>query len=290
MATTNNNKIQLADGTVLLDLTDSTVSEETLLEGVSAYDASGTKITGTAVIPTKVSELENDVGYIYEDFQPEDCIVYYDPTDMIYTFEHIWEIAQTGRNVRIFDQELMQYAIMLRIETSDAGVPSLIWANDFVRYKVSVDNVWSREFINNEKYFLITATYPTIDGLQTREIIQPVYSLKDCTVADLQQAIISSSHPQKEIFLQEEDDDLIYYYATDRGSSRVVFQSMPVAYQDAIDYRGSLDIFQFYINFDDGTIFKDWINVTGTTTEERNKLESIEDGATATSIKIVRWV
>lgn len=46
MATTNN-KIQLANGTVLLDLTSDTVTAETLLRGYTAHDASGALITGT---------------------------------------------------------------------------------------------------------------------------------------------------------------------------------------------------------------------------------------------------
>ena len=41
-----NNKIQLANGQVLLDLTADTVSPETLLKGYTAHDASGVKIEG----------------------------------------------------------------------------------------------------------------------------------------------------------------------------------------------------------------------------------------------------
>lgn len=44
-----NNKVQLADGTVLIDLTDSTLDDASQLQsGITAYDRSGTKITGTA--------------------------------------------------------------------------------------------------------------------------------------------------------------------------------------------------------------------------------------------------
>lgn len=42
-----NNKVQLSDGTVLLDLTGDTVTPETLQKGYTAHDKSGTKITGT---------------------------------------------------------------------------------------------------------------------------------------------------------------------------------------------------------------------------------------------------
>ena len=43
-----NNKIQLSNGTVLLDLTGDTVDAEHLLQGYTAHDKSGTAIVGTA--------------------------------------------------------------------------------------------------------------------------------------------------------------------------------------------------------------------------------------------------
>ena len=42
-----NNKIQLADGTVLLDLTQDSVTPATLKKGETAHDASGASIVGT---------------------------------------------------------------------------------------------------------------------------------------------------------------------------------------------------------------------------------------------------
>ena len=42
-----NNKVQLSDGTVLLDLTGDTVTPQTLLSGVTAHDAAGKRIVGT---------------------------------------------------------------------------------------------------------------------------------------------------------------------------------------------------------------------------------------------------
>lgn len=44
-----NNKVQLSDGTVLLDLTGDTVTPETLMAGVTAHDAAGNPIVGTVV-------------------------------------------------------------------------------------------------------------------------------------------------------------------------------------------------------------------------------------------------
>ncbi len=43
-----NNKVQLRDGTVLLDLTGDTVTPETLLSGVTAHNAAGEPIVGAA--------------------------------------------------------------------------------------------------------------------------------------------------------------------------------------------------------------------------------------------------
>lgn len=42
-----NNKVQLSDGTVLLDLTGDTVTPDTLLSGATAHDAAGNRIVGT---------------------------------------------------------------------------------------------------------------------------------------------------------------------------------------------------------------------------------------------------
>ena len=47
-----NNKVQLRDGTVLLDLTGDTVTPDTLLSGVTAHDAAGNRING-AVAPVR---------------------------------------------------------------------------------------------------------------------------------------------------------------------------------------------------------------------------------------------
>lgn len=47
MANQMNNKIQLADGTVLIDLTNDTITAGDLLSGVTAHDASGAVIIGS---------------------------------------------------------------------------------------------------------------------------------------------------------------------------------------------------------------------------------------------------
>lgn len=48
MANTYVNKIQLADGTQLIDLTDATATADKILSGYSAYSANGEKLNGNA--------------------------------------------------------------------------------------------------------------------------------------------------------------------------------------------------------------------------------------------------
>lgn len=44
-----NNKVQLSDGTTLIDLTQDTVTPQTLLSGATAHNAAGEKISGSVV-------------------------------------------------------------------------------------------------------------------------------------------------------------------------------------------------------------------------------------------------
>lgn len=53
-----NNKVQLSDGTVLLDLTGDTVTPETLMVGVTAHDAAGERINGE-VAPVRYDVAQN---------------------------------------------------------------------------------------------------------------------------------------------------------------------------------------------------------------------------------------
>ena len=44
------NKVVFADGTTVIDLTEDTVTADTLLNGTTAHDKTGNIITGTAVV------------------------------------------------------------------------------------------------------------------------------------------------------------------------------------------------------------------------------------------------
>lgn len=75
-----NNKVQLSDGTVLLDLTGDTVTPETLMSGATAHDAAGERIVGTAIgikltgiaITTPPTKTAYKVG---ETFDPAGMVV-----------------------------------------------------------------------------------------------------------------------------------------------------------------------------------------------------------------------
>lgn len=46
------NKVQLSDGTVLIDITGDTVTANTLLSGITAHDRSGAPVTGSVTFVT----------------------------------------------------------------------------------------------------------------------------------------------------------------------------------------------------------------------------------------------
>ena len=61
------NKVQLADGTVLMDITGSTVTPGKMLQGTVAYNAMGNQITGSLVIEDVQTVIDAlfPVGSVY---------------------------------------------------------------------------------------------------------------------------------------------------------------------------------------------------------------------------------
>lgn len=58
------NKVQLADGTSLIDISDTTATADKILQGYTAYSASGQKLTGTATGGGGGSVTQDQDGYI----------------------------------------------------------------------------------------------------------------------------------------------------------------------------------------------------------------------------------
>lgn len=73
-----NNKVQLANGTVLIDLTDTTAVESDVISGKEFYGANGEKVSGTIPIQTAVSitpSRETQVAISAGTYISEDVIV-----------------------------------------------------------------------------------------------------------------------------------------------------------------------------------------------------------------------
>ena len=56
--TVYNNKVQLSDGTTIIDLTSDTVTAAKLAQGYTAHDATGAAITGTLEEPVAATSAE----------------------------------------------------------------------------------------------------------------------------------------------------------------------------------------------------------------------------------------
>lgn len=61
------NKVQLANGETIIDISDSTVTPETLAEGVIAYNAAGERIVGTMKQGSQVTVTDDENGNVMVD-------------------------------------------------------------------------------------------------------------------------------------------------------------------------------------------------------------------------------
>lgn len=86
-----NNKVQLSDGTVLLDLTGDTVTPENLLSGVTAHNAAGEPIVGAATaggitnFPT-IAEVKANWTAVNLTHNPGDDFIPFTPSGIIFAF------------------------------------------------------------------------------------------------------------------------------------------------------------------------------------------------------------
>lgn len=94
-------------GETLVDLTQDTVTPHSLLSGYSAHNKAGELIEGLAVIPTKVSELENDMNYLTENGNSSATTV---------TFEQAAQRAnvQSGDSLEVAFAKLSKYCADLK--------------------------------------------------------------------------------------------------------------------------------------------------------------------------------
>lgn len=86
-----NNKVQLSDGTVLLDLTGDTVTSETLMSGVTAHNAAGEQIVGVATaggitsFPT-IEEVRANWTAVNLVTHPTSAVIHIPPSGIILAF------------------------------------------------------------------------------------------------------------------------------------------------------------------------------------------------------------
>lgn len=86
-----NNKVQLSDGTVLLDLTGDTVTPETLMAGVTAHNAAGEPIVGAATaggitnFPT-IEEVRANWTAVNLVTHPVGAVIHLPPSGIILAF------------------------------------------------------------------------------------------------------------------------------------------------------------------------------------------------------------
>lgn len=97
-----NSKIQLADGTVLLDLTSDTVRANGLVSGLTAHTASGEAITGTASkVVIQSTTPSDDDATIWIDMSDESVAALLTSTEIesqYVSYDHAQSLTSANQN------------------------------------------------------------------------------------------------------------------------------------------------------------------------------------------------
>ncbi len=103
-----NNKVQLSDGTVLLDLTGDTVTPETLMAGVTAHNAAGNPIVGAATaggitnFPT-IEEVKANWTAVNLVTHPSGSVIQFTSSSVILAFIIGREDVEYDRGILFFE-------------------------------------------------------------------------------------------------------------------------------------------------------------------------------------------
>lgn len=188
---------------VIMDITDSTISEDSVLEGRVAYKANGQRIIGKAHIPTDVSELNNDAGYV-----AALCGQIYDATaDNYVTPEQILNAVINGNPISIYTTypEFGRVCFNSSIVATDAGGLYLYGAGEFdyqtVLFYITAFNnegVWywgevQYKALVTEEELSLVATSGDYNDLSNKPFIPSAYDDAEIR-AKIEKIITDNSH------------------------------------------------------------------------------------------------
>lgn len=153
-----NNKVQLSDGTVLLDLTGDTVTSETLMSGVTAHNAAGEQIVGVATaggitnFPT-IEEVRANWAAVNLVTHPAGAVIHIPPSGIILAF--IIGVTRTAiepgtdRGIVFLEVKQNQEFDFSNFcnEDSRIYVFELYLDHDAIAYDIVVENVLGGEVI-----------------------------------------------------------------------------------------------------------------------------------------------
>lgn len=176
------------DGTTLIDLTEDTVTPDTLVKGMTAHDAAGNSITGTydgvtkteltnelnnlqQTIPTKTSDIANDSGFVNETFvnQKVADLVNSAP-ETLDTLGEVAEALQENENV----VDALNKAIGNKADKTE------LFDKDYnsLNNKPIIPTKTSE--LNNDSGFINTESDPTVPAW-AKETNKPTYSYDEIT-------------------------------------------------------------------------------------------------------------